>query len=176
MEIQPLNYYLYIKIDMWLFGKNEGFVNETQARSDIITTFITISIVFFGMIIAFLLIWSYNKSDRMFFMVFAGMVAIYASITAIFVAVIRSNITSIQFKLFMISSVFIALLSIIILIIFVVKSTYLFKNIDLSNTRSPEPVRERTPSPPRESLPPPPIYEPDEIDNDFNRDDDQQRY
>lgn len=141
---------------MVLFGKIEGFVNETQARSDIITTFVTISIVFFGMIIAFALLWSYNKSDRLFFMVFSGMVAVYASITAIFVVIIRSNITSTQFKVFMISSIFIALLSIIVLVIFVVKSSYLFKNIDISNTRSPEPIRQRPPSP---SPPPPPRTE-----------------
>lgn len=161
---------------MWLFRNTEGFVNETQARSDIITTFITISIVFFGMIIAFLLIWSYNKSDKMFFIVFAGMVAIYASITAIFIAVIRSNITSTQFRIFMISSVFMALLSIIILIIFVVKSTYLFKNIDISNTRPPEPVefaREKpvSPSPPPYMPPPEPEYQQDFYDDDdINRD------
>jgi glucan phosphoethanolaminetransferase (alkaline phosphatase superfamily) len=127
---------------MLFFGKNEGFVNETQARSDIITTFITITIVFFGMVLAFLLLWSYNKSDKLFFMVFAGMVALYATCVCIFVAIIRSDITSKQFKIFMIPSVFMALISIIILIIFVVKSTYLFQNIDISNTRSPEPVRD----------------------------------
>lgn len=160
---------------MWLFRNTEGFVNETQARSDIITTFITISIVFFGMIIAFLLIWSYNKSDKMFFIVFAGMVAIYASITAIFIAVIRSNITSTQFRLFMISSVFMALLSIIILIIFVVKSTYLFQNIDISNTRPVEPtvVREKpvSPSPPPYMPPQEPEYQ-----QDFYDDEDRDRY
>lgn len=129
---------------MWL---TEGFVNDTQARADIITTFITISIVFFGMVLAFLLLWSYNKSDKLFFMVFAGMVALYATVMGIFVAVIRANITSTQFKIFMTSSVFMALISIIMLIIFVVKSTYLFKNVDVSNTRSPE--RYESPPPPR---------------------------
>jgi hypothetical protein len=135
---------------MWLFGNKEHFVNDTQARSDIITTFITISIVFFGMTLAFFLLWSYNKSDKLFFMVFSGMVALYATAMGIFVAVIRSNITSTQFKIFMISSIFMALMSIVVLIIFVIKSTYLFKNIDVSyNTRSPEPIIQRYQSPPQ---------------------------
>jgi len=159
MAVLPLNNYLYIKIDMWLFGKKEPFVNDTQARSDIITTFITISIVFFGMALAFILLWSYNKSDKLFFMVFSGMVALYATAMSIFVAIIRSNITSIQFKVFMMSSIFMGLMSVILLIIFVVKSTYLFKNID---TR---PERSSPPPPP----PPPPqqqMYSREDIDAD----------
>ena len=133
---------------MWLFGKKEHFVNDTQARSDIITTFITISILFFGMTLAFILLWSYNKSDKLFLMVFAGMVALYATAMGIFVAVIRSNITSTQFKVFMISSIFMALMSMVVLIIFVIKSTFLFKSIDISRTRSPEKVLDRYLSPP----------------------------
>ena len=142
MAILPLNNYLYIKIDMWLFGKKEPFVNDTQARSDIITTFITISIVFFGMALAFILLWSYNKSDKLFFMVFSGMVALYATAMGIFVAIIRSNITSIQFKVFMMSSIFMALMSIILLIIFVVKATYLFKNIEPVQPPPPPPQQQ----------------------------------
>jgi hypothetical protein len=151
---------------MWLFGNKEHFVNDTQARSDIITTFITVSIVFFGMTLAFLLLWSYNKSDKLFFMVFSGMVALYATVMGIFVAIIRSNITSTQFKVFMISSVFMALMSIVILIIFVVKSTYLFKNIDVSNTRSPEPIIQNYQSPPRQTYSPPNREDPGDIDMD----------
>jgi hypothetical protein len=132
---------------MWLFGKKENFVNDTQARSDIITTFITISIVFFGMALAFILLWSYNKSDQIFFMVFSGMVALYATAMGIFVAIIRSNITSTQFKAFMMSSIFMALMSIIILILFVVKSTYLFKNIDTRPTPAPQPAPQPQPQP-----------------------------
>lgn len=156
---------------MWI---TEGFVNDTQARSDIITTFITVSIVFFGMALSFLLLWSYNKSDRLFFMVFTGMVALYATIIGIFVAIIRSNITSTQFKIFMISSVFMGLVSILILIIFVVKSTYLFKNIDISNTRSPEsirrpePVRQPDPSPQQEMVFPQSNQEPMDTDMDMD--------
>jgi hypothetical protein len=161
MAVLPLNNYLYIKIDMWLFGKKEPFVNDTQARSDIITTFITISIVFFGMALAFILLWSYNKSDKLFFMVFSGMVALYATAMSIFVAIIRSNITSIQFKVFMMSSIFMGLMSVILLIIFVVKSTYLFKNIDTRPERS---------SPPPPPPPPPPqqqqMYSREDIDAD----------
>ena len=174
MEVLPVNNYLYIKLDMWLFGNKEPFVNDTQARSDIITTFITVSIVFFGMTLAFLLLWSYNKSDKLFFMVFSGMVALYATVMGIFVAVIRSNITSTQFKVFMISSVFMALMSIVILIIFVVKSTYLFKNIDVSNTRSPERVKPRTPVPPQEIYSPP--FGEEQVDNYNDNDNDNNGY
>jgi hypothetical protein len=110
----------------------EGFVNETQAKEDVITTFITVSLVFFGMVVAFLLIWAYNKSDTVFVIAFAGMVSLYALITVIFVAIIRSKITSTQFKVFMISSVFTALLSAVVLILFVVKAMSLFKNVHSS--------------------------------------------
>jgi hypothetical protein len=80
------------------------------------------------------------------------MVALYATAMSIFVAVIRSNITSTQFKVFMISSIFMALMSIVILIIFVIKTTYLFQNIDIRNTRSPEiPIIQSYPSPPRQT-------------------------
>jgi glucan phosphoethanolaminetransferase (alkaline phosphatase superfamily) len=142
---------------MWFFGNIEGFVNETQARSDIITTFITISIIFFGMVIAFLLLWAYNKSDKLFFMIFCGMVALYAITMGTFIAIIRSNITSNQFKIFMITSTFMAILSIFILILFVVKSSYLFKNIDVSNKRSPE-----------RRIMPTPVYVPENI-NSYNQ-------
>lgn len=133
---------------MWFFGKIEPFVNDTQARADIITTFISISIVFFGMVIAFLLLWSYNKSDKLFFIVFSAMVALYSITMVIFIAIIRSNITSIQFKTFMITGIFMAILSIIILILFVVKSTSLFRNV---NKYSPEPIEQsyRVPENPR---------------------------
>ena len=128
----------------------EGFVNETQAKEDVITTFITVSLVFFGMVVAFLLIWAYNKSDTVFVIAFAGMVSLYALITVIFVAIIRSKITSAQFKVFMISSVFTALLSAVVLILFVVKSMSLFKNVN-----SPQRI-EQTPimmTSPRRSTP-----------------------
>jgi hypothetical protein len=118
----------------------EGFVNETQAKEDVVTTFITVSLVFFGMVVAFLLLWAYNKSDTVFFMAFVGMVAIYAFITVVFVAIIRSNITSTQFKVFMISSVFMAILSIVILLIFVIKTTSLFRNVEVRSTRRLSPI------------------------------------
>lgn len=130
----------------------EGFVNETQAKEDVITTFITVSLVFFGMVVAFLLIWAYNKSDIIFIIAFAGMVSLYALITIIFVAIIRSKITSSQFKVFMISSVFTALLSAVVLILFVVKSMTLFKNVN-----SPQRVEQSPPiimmEPSRRSIP-----------------------
>jgi hypothetical protein len=146
----------------------EGFVNETQAKEDVITTFITVSLVFFGMVVAFLLIWAYNKSDIMFVIAFAGMVSLYALITVIFVAIIRSKITSAQFKLFMISSVFTALLSAVVLILFVVKAMSLFKNVN-SSQRIEQSSSMMTPMPNLRSTPEMQMSSNDQVDDIFQR-------
>lgn len=111
-----------------MFLLTEQFINEDESKASIVTTFITITIVFVGMAFAALLLWSYQRADALFIAVFSGITLIYATTMVIFIAIIRSKLTALQFKIFMTVSIFMAIFTIILFIFFMIKAVHILKN------------------------------------------------
>jgi membrane protease YdiL (CAAX protease family) len=129
----------------------ENFVNETEARSSIKTAFLSITFVVVGMLLAALLLWSYQKADALFYALFLGLILLYIVISVTFVAIIRKKLTAIQFEIFMAASIFIAIFIISIMIFFIVKAVKILKrsgsesgSASASNSSSQKPYVSKT--------------------------------
>jgi glucan phosphoethanolaminetransferase (alkaline phosphatase superfamily) len=105
----------------------EHFVDEDQSKQAIGNTFITLSFVFLGMVLASLLLWSYQKTDSLFIAIFSLMVLVYALMMVIFIVIVRSKLTVYQFKVFITVSIFMSLCSLSLFVYFVIKAIQFFK-------------------------------------------------
>lgn len=115
----------------------EHFVNETEARSSIKTAFISITFVVAGMLLAALLLWSYQKADALFYALFLGVILLYIVMAVTFVAIIRTKLTAIQFEVFMTTSIFMGMFVIAVMIFFIVKAVKILKqSASSSNSKS----------------------------------------
>ncbi len=93
-----------------VYNSKEHFINETETKSSIATTFITIAFVITGMVLAALLLWAYMKSETLFIVILSVIVMLYCGLVIAFVAHIRNKLTSNEFRVLMTSSIFMALL------------------------------------------------------------------
>ena len=123
------------------FLQAEHFVDESQSKQAIGNTFITLSFVFLGMILATLLLWSYKKTDTLFISIFSLMVLAYAVMMVIFISVIRDKLSINQFKIFMTTSIFMSICSLFLFVYFVIKAVQFFKRSNIVTTS----YQQRTP-------------------------------
>lgn len=123
------------------FLQTEHFVDEDQSKQAIGNTFITLSFVFLGMVLATLLLWSYQKTDTLFISIFSLMVLTYAIMMVIFISVIRAKLTVNQFKIFMTTSIFMSLCSLFLFVYFVIKAVQFFKRSNIATAS----YQQRTP-------------------------------
>jgi len=110
----------------------EHFVDEDQSKQAIGNTFITLSFVFLGMVLASLLLWSYQKTDSLFIAIFSLMVLTYALMMVIFIVIIRSKLSVYQFKVFMTVSIFMSLCSLTLFVYFVIRAIQFFKRSNIA--------------------------------------------
>jgi len=102
--------------------KRETFIDEKQSQQAVSTTFITLAFVFLGMMITALLYWSYQRTEKLFITIFSFMTFSYSLMMVIFITVIRSKLTLLQFKIFLSASIFMCIISLILFIYFVIKA------------------------------------------------------
>jgi Na+(H+)/acetate symporter ActP len=117
-------------------NKKESFINETETKSSIVTTFITITFVLTGMVLAGLLLWAYMRSETLFIVVLSVIVMLYCGLVVGFIAHIRSKLTENEFKILMTSSIFMGLFIITIFIYFLVKAVPPVKQTSNNNSNS----------------------------------------
>jgi quinol-cytochrome oxidoreductase complex cytochrome b subunit len=108
----------------------ESFVDETTSKSVVSKTFITVSIVILAMIFTLLFIWSYQKSYKLFIMIFSIIIFIFALLTVIFVTLTRSKLSELQFRIYLSVTVFMTLMSLIMIIFFTILAVGHLKKIN----------------------------------------------
>lgn len=106
----------------------ETFVSEKETKSIISSTFVTISLVILGMIIAGLLYWSYVQTDRLYITIFSGIVFAYVLMMIIFIALIRAKLTEDEFKIYMSVSIFMGILTLLLFSIFLYRTFDFYRN------------------------------------------------
>lgn len=101
----------------------EKFVSDAEMRSSMGSTFIILTYIFGGMLLAGVLIWSYTKSDVLFISILSGIISVYSIAIVVFIASIRSKLTSLQFKLLMTTSIFMMILCMSSTVMYIVRAT-----------------------------------------------------
>jgi hypothetical protein len=105
----------------------ETFVSEKDTKSIISSTFINISLIILGMVLGGLLYWSYIKTDKLYITLLSGILFGYTLMMIIFIAMIRAKLTENEFKIYMSASIFMAILTLAIFVIFLIRTIYHFK-------------------------------------------------
>lgn len=98
----------------------EPFVDEPAAKTAVSKTFIGVAVVLLAMVLTFLLIWSYQKSSKLFIMFFSVIVLVFCIMMVVFVTTTRSKLTEQKFTIYLSAAVFMTFLSIIMVIIFTI--------------------------------------------------------
>lgn len=98
----------------------EPFVDEPAAKTVVSKTFIGVAVVLLAMVLTFLLIWSYQKSTKLFIMFFSVIVLVFCVMMVVFVTTTRSKLTEEKFTIYLSAAVFMTFLSIIMVIIFTI--------------------------------------------------------
>jgi CDP-diglyceride synthetase len=98
----------------------EPFIDEPSAKSVVSKTFIGVAVVLLAMVLTFLLIWSYQKSTKLFIMFFSVIVLVFCVMMVVFVTTTRSKLTEQTFTIYLSAAVFMTFLSIIMVIIFTI--------------------------------------------------------
>lgn len=83
----------------------ETFVSDSEQTSIVANTFISASLMFVAMLITWLFIWSYQKDRYLFIAMFAVVALLYGVEMVILTSVNSSELQSVQYKLFMSSSI-----------------------------------------------------------------------
>lgn len=109
----------------------ERFIGEKETRQTISNTFITMSFVILGLILAALLYWAYVKTDKLYITIFSFIVFAYTLMMVIFIALIRSKLTETEFKIYMSTSLFMSIFSLVIFGIFLSNTITYFRNYNL---------------------------------------------
>lgn len=100
----------------------ETFVSEKNSQSIIASVFVSIGVMIFASIVAILFYWSYQKDVSLFIALISGLVFIYSIQMVIIVAVLRSKMKPGIFKFYMGTIIFMAFLSLFMIIIFSIKA------------------------------------------------------
>lgn len=109
----------------------EAFVGEKETKTIISNTFITLSFVIVGLILAALLVWAYYKTDKLYITIFSFIVFAYTLMMVIFIALIRNKLTENEFKIYMSTSIFMSIFSLIIFGVFLSNTMTYFRNYNL---------------------------------------------
>lgn len=112
----------------------ERFVGEKETKTIISNTFITLSFVIVGLILAALLVWAYYKTDKLYITIFSFIVFAYTLMMVIFIALIRAKLTENEFKIYMSTSIFMSLFSLIVFGIFLTNTMTFFRNYPYGRT------------------------------------------
>lgn len=105
----------------------ETFVSEKDTKSIINSTFISISLIILGMVIGGLLYWSYIMTDKLYITLLSAILFGYTLMMVIFIAMIRAKLTENEFKIYMSASIFMAVLTLVIFIVFLIRTIAHFK-------------------------------------------------
>jgi hypothetical protein len=106
----------------------EPFVGEKETKKIISNTFITLSFVIVGLILTALLFWAYIKTDKLYITIFSFIVFAYTLMMVIFIALIRAKLTENEFKIYMSTSIFMSIFSLIVFGIFLTNTLSFFRN------------------------------------------------
>lgn len=99
--------------------KVEMFVSEEETKEVMTRVFIAVGLMIGAMFLAFLFIWTFNKEKTLFISVYATFMLMFAAMIIIVASVIREQITNKKvFYVIIGSSVFVALLNIVVAVIF----------------------------------------------------------
>lgn len=110
----------------------ESFVGEKETKKIISNTFITLSFVIVGLVLTALLFWAYVKTDKLYITIFSFIVFAYTLMMVIFIALIRAKLTENEFKIYMSTSIFMSLFSLIVFGIFLNNTLSFFRNYGYS--------------------------------------------
>ena len=105
----------------------EGFVTastttEAQTRTIVGSIFVATGMMIFSSIFALLFYWSYQKEKTLFIAILNGVIFIFTLKMLILVAVMRSKLNPTVFKIYMGSTVFIAFMTLFMIIYFTIKA------------------------------------------------------
>lgn len=142
----------------------EPFVDETTSKSIVSKTFITVGITIAAMAFTMLFIWSYQKSYKLFIMIFSIVVFAFALFTVIIVTLTRKKMTDLQFRIYLSITVFMTLMSLIMFIFFTILAVGHLKQLNamnpqlVSNYNQPSPYAQPSPYDQQQSMMTPPGY------------------
>lgn len=138
----------------------ERFVGEKETKTIISNTFITLSFVIVGLILAALLVWAYYKTDKLYITIFSFIVFAYTLMMVIFIALIRSKLTENEFKIYMSTSIFMSIFSLIVFGIFLTNTLTYFRNYNLMYPYGKPAMQPGVPMPQPGMLPQQPVQQP----------------
>lgn len=101
----------------------ETFVTESQTQTIVGAIFTSIGLMILASFLAFLFYWSYQKDKMLMMAIFCGIVFFFAIKMLILIAIIRNKLNAIVFRVYMGSTVFMCVMSLLAIIFFAVKAS-----------------------------------------------------
>lgn len=126
--------------------KYETFETEADSSQAIVgNVFIGVSLMILATFITILFVWAYNKEKHLFITLLCGLVFLYTVKVIILVASLREKINKNVFRLYIGSTAFMSLFSLLLLIFFAVKTSKRLNGTGISsnpttNYYNPTPV------------------------------------
>ncbi len=101
----------------------EHFVSDEESKNIVVNILIGVSLMVAAMLITWLFIWSYEKEKSLFIAIFATVMFIYAIKMVIFIALKKNDMNETTFKVFMGSSVTVAIMNLMLIIFFSIRAS-----------------------------------------------------
>lgn len=116
----------------------EPFVDESQTQSIVGNVFIGVGLMILATILTVVFYWSYNKEKLLFITILCVVVFIFSVKMIILVAALRTKMNPIIFRLYMGSTTFMSMMSLILIIYFAVKTSQRLRGSSSSSYIPPQ--------------------------------------
>lgn len=118
--------------------KYETFETEADSSQAIVgNVFIGVSLMILATFITILFVWAYNKEKHLFITFLCGLVFLYTVKVIILVASLREKINKNVFRLYIGSTAFMSLFSLLLLVFFAVKTSKRLNGTGVSSNPTP---------------------------------------
>lgn len=100
----------------------EHFVSEEESKSIVVNILIGVSLMVAAMLLTWLFIWAYEKEKALFITILGVVMFLYSVKMVIFIALKKKDMGDVAFKVFMGSSVTMAIMNVMLIIFFSIRA------------------------------------------------------
>jgi vacuolar-type H+-ATPase subunit I/STV1 len=101
----------------------EPYVSEGQSQSIVGSVFIGIGTMVFATAVTLMFYWAYQQDKTLFIAILCGLVFLYSIKMLILVSVLRNKLNPIVFKFYIGSTIFMSILTLILIVYFAIKAS-----------------------------------------------------
>lgn len=117
---------------------------QPNAQTMVGNVFIGIALMILATLLTVLFYWSFQKEKYLFITILCAVVFLYTIKMVILVAILRDKLNSIVFRLYMGSTAFMSLMTLMMMIYFAVKTSQRLRGTSSSSSYIPPPVQSYT--------------------------------